>query len=100
MAHLQVKRVYKDPAEGDGVRVLIDRLWPRGLLKEDAQIALWCKDLAPSDALRQRITWLSATKDLEHFDAVGFVFECREPRDHKRRPQAARDRLRPCEANP
>lgn len=49
-----LKRVY-DPAEtGDGTRILVDRLWPRGIAKEKAQIDLWLKDLAPSDALRKR----------------------------------------------
>lgn len=53
MAHLQVKRVYEDPAEDDGARVLIDRLWPRGVSKEAARVDLWCKELAPSDELRR-----------------------------------------------
>src|SRR5262249_21466280 len=51
---LQVKRVYKPPDAGDGFRVLVDRLWPRGLSREKAQIALWLKEIAPSDTLRRR----------------------------------------------
>ena len=51
---LRVRRVYKPPDESDGVRVLVDRLWPRGLSRESAQIDLWLKEIAPSDALRRR----------------------------------------------
>ena len=50
---LRVKRVYGPPTEDDGVRVLVDRVWPRGLSKEKAQIDHWLKDVAPSTALRQ-----------------------------------------------
>ena len=50
---LRIKRVYKPPDEGDGVRVLVDRLWPRGLSREKAQIDLWLKEIAPSDRLRR-----------------------------------------------
>ncbi|WP_243028220.1 DUF488 domain-containing protein [Thermus albus] len=50
---LKVKRVYEPPAPEDGVRVLVDRLWPRGLSKEKARIDWWAKELAPSDALRR-----------------------------------------------
>ena len=49
---LTVKRVYETPARGDGARVLVDRLWPRGLTKEGAAVTVWLRDLAPSDALR------------------------------------------------
>ena len=51
---LRIKRVYKPPETEDGVRVLVDRLWPRGLSRERAQIDLWLKEIAPSDALRRR----------------------------------------------
>lgn len=50
---IQVKRVYESPAAGDGLRVLVDRLWPRGVRKADAAIDRWCKDLAPSPELRR-----------------------------------------------
>jgi uncharacterized protein YeaO (DUF488 family) len=49
-----IKRVYRSPDAEDGVRVLVDRLWPRGLSREKARIDLWPKELAPSDALRRR----------------------------------------------
>ncbi len=52
MPVLRLKRVYDAPAGDDGKRILVDRLWPRGLTKEKARIDLWAKSLAPSDALR------------------------------------------------
>jgi len=51
--HLRLKRVYETAAPEDGVRVLIDRLWPRGLTKEKAAIDHWMKDIAPSLELRK-----------------------------------------------
>jgi uncharacterized protein YeaO (DUF488 family) len=48
-----LKRVYDEPAASDGTRVLVERLWPRGLSKERAHIDLWLKDVAPSTELRQ-----------------------------------------------
>ena len=48
-----LKRVYDVPSRADGVRVLVDRLWPRGLTKEKATLDAWLKDLAPSDELRR-----------------------------------------------
>jgi uncharacterized protein YeaO (DUF488 family) len=51
---LRIKRVYQPAAEDDGLRVLVDRLWPRGIAKEKAHIDLWLKDIAPSDALRRK----------------------------------------------
>lgn len=50
---LQVKRVYEERSGSDGVRILVDRLWPRGISKEKAGIDLWMKELAPSDELRR-----------------------------------------------
>ncbi len=49
-----LKRVYDEPEPGDGTRVLVERLWPRGLSKERAQINLWLKEIAPSHELRTR----------------------------------------------
>ncbi|MGA9527666.1 MAG: DUF488 family protein [Terriglobales bacterium] len=57
---IAVKRVYEAPAARDGVRVLVDRLWPRGLTKEKAAIKHWLRDLAPSTELRQ---WFHANPD-------------------------------------
>ncbi|MDE2038442.1 MAG: DUF488 family protein [Elusimicrobia bacterium] len=50
---LKIKRVYDDPGPSDGFRVLIDRLWPRGLSKDNAKVALWLKEIAPSMELRK-----------------------------------------------
>jgi uncharacterized protein YeaO (DUF488 family) len=50
---IRVKRVYEKPAKEDGFRLLVDRLWPRGLTKERARVDLWMKEIAPSDALRK-----------------------------------------------
>lgn len=48
-----VKRIYEPVGTGDGTRVLVDRLWPRGVTKGDAHVALWLKDIAPSSELRR-----------------------------------------------
>ncbi len=50
---VQVKRVYEDEAEGDGERILVDRLWPRGISKDRADLTQWCKAIAPSTELRK-----------------------------------------------
>lgn len=50
---LKIKRVYERPDEADGTRVLIDRLWPRGLSKVNARVDLWLKEIAPSTELRK-----------------------------------------------
>lgn len=55
-----VKRVYEPVAPSDGVRVLVDRLWPRGLTKEDAAVKFWLRDLAPSNELRK---WFHANPE-------------------------------------
>lgn len=53
--NFRVKRVYEPAAEDDGLRVLVDRLWPRGIAKDKAHIDLWLKEIAPSDALRRLV---------------------------------------------
>ncbi|WAH37910.1 DUF488 domain-containing protein [Alicyclobacillus dauci] len=50
---IRLKRAYDAPSEGDGQRVLVDRLWPRGLSKDVARIDVWMKDIAPSHELRK-----------------------------------------------
>lgn len=50
---IQLKRVYEKPEAKDGFRILVDRLWPRGLTKEKAAVGLWLKDIAPSTELRK-----------------------------------------------
>ena len=51
--NIRLKRAYNPAGSGDGTRVLIDRLWPRGVRKADAAIDVWAKDIAPSTALRK-----------------------------------------------
>ena len=51
-----LKRIYDQPSQTDGLRILVDRLWPRGISKEHAAIDVWLKDIAPSTALR---TWFN-----------------------------------------
>jgi uncharacterized protein YeaO (DUF488 family) len=48
---IKIKRIYEDPTELDGCRILVDRLWPRGISKERAKIDLWLKEVTPSDKL-------------------------------------------------
>lgn len=54
--NIRIKRVYDPPSPADGKRILVDRLWPRGLTKENAKVDLWLKDIAPSSELR---TWFN-----------------------------------------
>lgn len=51
--NIKIKRVYEKPEPADGFRILVDRLWPRGLTKEKAAADLWLKDIAPSTELRK-----------------------------------------------
>jgi uncharacterized protein YeaO (DUF488 family) len=60
---VKVRRAYEDPAQDDGTRVLVDRIWPRGLTKARAALDEWCKEIAPSTELRK---WYG--HDPEHFD--------------------------------
>ncbi|MFG3118847.1 DUF488 domain-containing protein [Streptomyces sp. NPDC048197] len=52
-AGIRARRVYEPAEKADGARVLVDRLWPRGLSKEDARLTEWCKEVAPSTELRR-----------------------------------------------
>lgn len=63
---LKVKRVYEPRSDGDGLRILVDRLWPRGLRKDEAGVDLWLKDIAPSAELRR---WFG--HDPEKWDEFG-----------------------------
>jgi uncharacterized protein YeaO (DUF488 family) len=53
---VKIKRVYEEPKKSDGKRILVDRLWPRGLTKAEVKVDLWLKEIAPSTALRK---WFS-----------------------------------------
>jgi uncharacterized protein YeaO (DUF488 family) len=80
---IQIRRAYDPPAADDGLRVLVDRLWPRGLAKERAHIDVWLKDLAPSTGLRRWFghdpsKWRAfcqryASELKEKGDALGFL---------------------------
>jgi uncharacterized protein YeaO (DUF488 family) len=61
-----IKRIYEPPADADGYRVLVDRLWPRGVKKDEAELDAWMKDVAPSTELR---TWWD--HDPERFEEFG-----------------------------
>ena len=70
MVNLQMKRIYEPAEATDGFRVLVDRLWPRGVSKEGAKIDLWAKDITPTTELREayhtgRVDW-PAFVDLYH----------------------------------
>jgi uncharacterized protein YeaO (DUF488 family) len=83
----KVRRVYDSPDDSDGTRVLVDRLWPRGLSKEDAAVEEWLKDIAPSSALRswyhkdasryEEFTsrYRKELNDAEHREAVDRILE-------------------------
>lgn len=58
--NVKTKRIYDQPKQTDGYRILVDRLWPRGVSKEKANIDLWLKDIAPSSELR---TWYSHERE-------------------------------------
>ena len=62
-SRIRVARVYDDADPDDGQRVLVDRIWPRGVRKDDPRVGIWCKDVAPSKELRE---WYH--HDLERFD--------------------------------
>ena len=53
VAAVRIRRVYDEPEDDDGVRVLVDRIWPRGMTKARAALDEWCKDVAPSTELRK-----------------------------------------------
>lgn len=52
MSEISTKRAYEKPSKSDGYRILVDRLWPRGISKKEAQIDYWAKDISPSNDLR------------------------------------------------
>lgn len=60
MGKIKIKRIYDDPSDDDGYRILVDRLWPRGVSKEDAKLDDWDKEIAPSDELRK---WFDHQED-------------------------------------
>ena len=75
-ARVQVRRVYDTPKPDDGTRVLVDRLWPRGVSKDRAQLDEWCKQIAPSAELR---TWYHHDSDLFDEFRRRYADELRDP---------------------
>ena len=90
MTALAVKRIYEPPTDSDGARILVDRLWPRGIAKDKAHIDLWLTDIAPSHKLRQRFHGRPAGWDAFR-DA--YFAELHEPAAHMA-ATALLDRLR------
>jgi uncharacterized protein YeaO (DUF488 family) len=76
---IKLKRAYEPPEKGDGLRVLVDRLWPRGVSKSSAQIDVWLKEIAPSAALRK---WFG------HDPSKWSEFRKRYVRELARQPEA------------
>ena len=75
-ARVQVRRIYDAPRPDDGTRILVDRLWPRGMSKERAHIDEWCKQIAPSTDLR---TWYHHDPELFEEFTRRYLDELREP---------------------
>jgi uncharacterized protein YeaO (DUF488 family) len=75
-AGVQVRRIYDDPADGDGTRVLVDRVWPRGISRENAHIDEWRRDIAPSTELRK---WYGHDPDRFEEFTRRYLVELQEP---------------------
>jgi uncharacterized protein YeaO (DUF488 family) len=71
-----LKRVYDEPADSDGFRVLVDRLWPRGLTKQKARLDAWLRDIAPSNELRK---WFHAHPERWQDFRQRYLTELRTP---------------------
>ncbi len=87
---VRIKRVYLKPERADGCRVLVDRLWPRGLTKQKAALDHWLRDIAPSDALRK---WYG------HEPARWPEFKRRYRAELKREPESVKALRALCKAN-
>ena len=79
---IELKRVYEKPSKNDGERILVDRLWPRGLKKEEAAVDAWMKDVAPSTELRK---WFG------HDPARWKVFQTRYRKELRERKDAVKE---------
>jgi uncharacterized protein YeaO (DUF488 family) len=90
MNPIRIKRIYEPPWTSDGTRILVDRLWPRGITREEARIDAWIKEAAPSDALRR---WYS------HDPKKWPLFRTRYLTELQQNPAAAELRNRAREAN-
>ena len=86
---VKLKRIYDQPEKADGKRVLVDRLWPRGVKKEDAGFDLWLKDIAPSNELRKWFShdpskWQEFRKRYRHElkDKAGMIEDLKKTAQH------------------
>jgi uncharacterized protein YeaO (DUF488 family) len=77
MGAIQIKRIYEPAEKTDGKRILVDRLWPRGMKKESAHIDEWLKAVAPSDALRKWFHQDSALSKWQEFQAK-YILELKQ----------------------
>lgn len=73
---VRLRRIYYDPTEDDGIRVLVDRRWPRGVSKARAAVDEWCREVAPSDALR---TWYGHVPERYDEFVLRYLEELGEP---------------------
>ena len=87
MTQIWMRRAYDDPGPQDGQRILVDRIWPRGMSKDDLQLDAWMKDIAPSDDLRR---WFGHDRD--KWDAFRTRY-AQELRDKAGTVGALRDRI-------
>jgi uncharacterized protein YeaO (DUF488 family) len=98
---IQLKRIYDAPSRGDGFRILVDRLWPRGVSKAKAKLDLWLKDIAPSSELREWFEhdpkkWSEFQKRYkkelaEHKDAIALLKHLIKEKKHVTLLYGARD---------
>lgn len=88
---IQCKRVYDEAARADGYRVLVDRVWPRGIRKEALRADQWCKDLAPSSELRK---WFG------HDPRLWAAFQQKFHKELRQRTDTIEDVLKHCDGRP
>jgi len=86
---IKIKRVYEDPQKKDGFRILVDRVWPRGVKKENAAIDEWAKNLAPSTALRK---WFGHDPELWTAFQKKYKAELKENAEAKKTAEAWKDK--------
>lgn len=91
MEDIEIKRIYAEPSSEDGIRILVDRLWPRGMSKEKAKVDLWYKEIAPSQELRKQFCHVP-----ERFEAFKHAYES-ELEDSENKQDLAADILRRAE---
>lgn len=79
---VRIKRIYESPSPGDGYRLLVDRIWPRGVSRDEAELDDWVKELAPSDELRK---WFDHDEDRWSEFRRRYLGELKEHRDEARK---------------